>query len=386
MAFIIVILLAAAIYLFQSHYFKCCWDKGLSVSIAYSKPYAEVGESVELIEHLENKKNFPIPILYLKYKTANTFHFSEQDNGALSDYYYRNDTFSIMGHQQITRKLHFTPLKRGYFLIDSFSLVSNDLFLRQSFALVQANHSALYVYPKRLSGQADLQLVKTIIGDMITKSIYEDPLSFKGIRDYTFQDEMRHINWKATAKSQKLMVNTYFDSQNREVTLMLNFDTEDRYRVDRMQEQIIRVAATLASSLIQKGFHVGCLSNAPVIQTGMPLSIESGAGDSHLHTLLRGLSSLNNSGGFEDFSLFLDGEHSVFKKGPAAGNYLVLSNYCRSDLLAQIEKKQKSGYPVSLIYIDTREGFRKNKHDVNHSVSNLYCWEVNIDEPQPNII
>lgn len=386
MPFIIVIIIAAFLYLFQRYYFGHYWGKGLCASIAYNKPYAEIGETVEIIERLENHKALPIPVLYLKYKTAGSFQFLEHDNGVVSDYYYRNDIFSILGRQQITRRLHFTPFMRGYFLIDSFSLVSNDLFIRQSYARVDTNYAELYVYPKRLSSQSDLLLVKTIIGDILTKSIYEDPLSFKGIRDYTFQDEMRHINWKATAKNQKLMVNTYFDSQNREVTLLLNLNTEGRYRVERMQEQIIRVAATLMTSFIQKGFHVGCSCNAPVIQTGRLLHIESGAGIPHLHTLLQGLSSLHNTGELTDIAEFFEGEHSVFHTSAKKKNILLLSNYCRSDLLTNIQAKQRNQYPLSFIYIDTKEGFHENLHYGKTQISNSYRWEVNIDEAQSHII
>ena len=57
---------------------------------------------------------------------------------------------------------------------------------------------------------------------LLNKFIFEDPFEFKGIRNYTTSDPMKKINWSASAKTGELMVNNYYDTTSRHVTIFLD--------------------------------------------------------------------------------------------------------------------------------------------------------------------
>lgn len=397
MQYIITIAIAIIVYLFQSAYYRKHWQEELTVGIAYSKPYAHIGDTVELTEQITNHKKLPLPVLYVKFKTSRSFLYDTEENASISDHYYRNDAFCILGNQQVTRKLSFRTKQRGYFTINSVNLVVNDLFMRKTYAGICDNHAALYVYPQLLRNRKDLLLANSIIGDILTKHLYEDPLSFRGIRDYTSQDGMRYINWKATAKSSSLKVNTFFDTQNTNIVVLLNLDTHTMQRMDTLKEYMISVAATLVNGMIARGFCVELISNAPDILTGEPLMVKMGAGNEHLQTLFQGLSRLELSKELTDITSFFDKKNSIFTEESRGTSYLILSNYRKEDLVTRCVQKQEQGYSLHFIcpdfpsYCSTDEFYvnqfsfsAKEEPLVSYKnrtkLSNIHFWEVASDE------
>lgn len=395
MQYLIAIAIAVFLYLFQSRYYRNHWSDGLTVDISYSRSHVHIGDTVELTEQITNRKKLPLPVLYVKFKTSRTFLYDTEENAAISDYYYRNDAFSVLGNQHITRKLKFCPSQRGYFTLDSVNLVVNDLFMQKTYAGIRDNHAVLYVYPKLLKDRQSLLLTNSVIGDILTKDFYEDPLSFRGIRDYSNQDSMRVINWKATAKNGSLKVNTYFDSQNTSITLLLNLDTHTMQRMDILREYMICSTATLINSMIARGFSIRLAANAPDVLTGKPLFVETGAGNEHLQALFQGLARLDLTKEFTDISMFFEGENSVFEEKDKSTSYLLISNYRKENLLSQCLEKQQQGYSLYFIcpefsshcsetdfYVNQSRFSGKNRHidPKNAVLLNTYFWEVAPDE------
>ena len=372
MQYILAIILALTIYFLQAALYRKYWDRKLYVRISFSKTHANIGDTLELEEQIENRKLLPLPVLFVKFRSSRTFQYEETDNSSVSDYYYRNDIFSILGNQQITRKQVFRTTKRGYYVIDSIHLVANDLFMRRSYASILNNHAALYVYPGQLRDRQSLSLTSSIMGDITRKTLYEDPLSFRGIREYTSQDGMHYINWKATAKADTLMVNTYFDTQSSEIVLLLNLDTNVIQRSDDLQEYLIRVAATLLQHITLHGFAVRLAVNLVDSSTGLPTVTEPGTGDEHLHTLLQALAKLNLANALTDFLSFFDGTDSVFQNHTKNTVYLVISNYRKEALLQKYRDKKENGYQVLFICPEYTP--------VSSPVSDIQFWEVNADE------
>lgn len=377
MQYIIAILIAIALYMLQAFYYKRHWKNGLTVDISYNRSTAHIGDTIKLTEQISNRKRLPLPVLYVKFKTSRSFQFETEENAAVSDYYYRNDVFSILGNQQVTRTLSFRTSMRGYFTIDSVNLVANDLFMRKSYAYIQDNHAGLYVYPRLLRNRRDIALANSILGDILTQNLYEDPLSFRGIRDYTSSDSLRFINWKATAKKQQLMVNTYFDTRNTDIVLLVNLDTHTMQRMDTRKEYTISVAATLINHMITQGFSLRLAVNAPDIITGEPVITVSGAGNEHLHVLFQNLARIDLSKELIDIHTYFDGEGSVFDEHHKEISYLVLSNYRKPDLLEKYLEKQNQGYSMHFVCPEYPSDYNPDEF---HGLTNVHYWEVTRDE------
>lgn len=372
MHYILTIITALIIYFLQAIFYRKYWNHHLHVAVTYNKSHATIGELVELTEQIENRKLLPLPVLYVKFRSSRTFQYQSSENASLSDYYYRNDIFSILGNQQITRKQVFRTTKRGYYEIDSVNLVANDLFMRTAYAAIEDNYTALYVYPAPLRDRGALSLTSSIMGELTRKTLYEDPLSFRGIREYTSRDGMHYINWKATAKNQQLMVNTYFDVQNSEVVLLLNLDTNTIQRSDELQEYMIRVTTTLLHQIHQNGLAVKLAINLKDSVTMQHIVTELGTGEEHFHHLLRILARLNLSNELTDFLSFFNGTDSVFSGSSKNTTYLIISNYRKESLFQAYREKQESGYHMLFICPEYPERFSP--------LPDVQLWEVEENE------
>ncbi|MBQ8912907.1 MAG: DUF58 domain-containing protein [Lachnospiraceae bacterium] len=210
MKLVVAILIAIFIYVFQKNLYGRFWDKGLDVNVDFHDTYLNPGESSYITEVINNAKFLPLSVLHVKFAAPISFVFEDKDNATLSDSYYRNDVFSVMSNSRITRRLYFTAQKRGYYVIDGANVISRDFFLTKSFAKNISHKSDIYIFPEKYDNINLESVFSMIIGDVESKnSLIEDPYTFRGIRDYDNSYNMRHINWKATARTGSLMVNVY---------------------------------------------------------------------------------------------------------------------------------------------------------------------------------
>lgn len=87
---------------------------------------------------------------------------------------------------------------------------------------------------------------------------------FFGIREYRYGDSMRHIDWKMTAKHSEIIVREFEEVINNSFIIAVNCsvdfsppdDTHDIF------EKSIRVAASIATSLLEARYSVGLYTNS----------------------------------------------------------------------------------------------------------------------------
>ncbi|MGN0438396.1 MAG: DUF58 domain-containing protein [Lachnospiraceae bacterium] len=355
MVFIIVIIIAIIIYIFQLRFYEHFWKKNLSVNIAYSQNDAFVGDKIELIEKIENRKALPLPVLYVKFSSSKTFIYDDRNNSAISDHYYRNDIFSISGNQQVIRKQYFTTTARGYFVIPSIDIVATDLFMTRNYACMYDNHAALYVYPKQIYTKDFIKLASAITGKAKQTTLYQDPFSFRSIREYFPTDTMSDMNWKASAKTGKLMVNTHFDSQNGHIVLLLNLDSHVTQRSYDLAECCISVAATMLSQFEKEGLSYKLAINMKDPESNQQIISDTGTGREHHKNLLRMLCRLDLHKELTDFTEFFKGESSQFYKEINHTIYVILSNYRKPTLIDVYGEKKQQGYHMYFICPERKE-------------------------------
>jgi uncharacterized protein (DUF58 family) len=107
------------------------------------------------------------------------------------------------------------------------------------------------------------------------------------IRRYQPSDHMRHIDWKATAKTSELMVREHMREDERRLTIV--FDTsrpENREGFEDKFERAIVMAASLAHHFILERADVELITPLPEYNVG------SGRGIEHLYRILRSLALL----------------------------------------------------------------------------------------------
>ena len=129
MKLLIALAAGAALYFAQLLLYRRFWDRDLNISVDFAQSVVREGDGNELVEIISNDKRLPLPVLQVKFAITRRFLFQEQENSKVTDQYYRNDYYSLMPYQKITRRYGFICSKRGCYTMNGMDVVCKDLFL-----------------------------------------------------------------------------------------------------------------------------------------------------------------------------------------------------------------------------------------------------------------
>ncbi|MCK5560464.1 MAG: DUF58 domain-containing protein [Thermoplasmata archaeon] len=184
---------------------------------------------------------------------------------------------------------------RGYYLLGPILLRKRDFFSIFCETQTIQNRSYLTVYP-RMEEVKQLPMSskyrKMHPGSLLMKRIGYGT-EFHSIRDYVSTDPFKKINWKATAKYQKLMVNQFeledvFDA-------MIFVDARDITKTGTVLrnplEFSVKAAATLTKSFMRRTNRVGLVTYGSKVRV-----IRPGAGEMQMTTIISTLTGTYASG------------------------------------------------------------------------------------------
>lgn len=251
--------------------YKHRWSKEITVKLWFETDAVYAGQQTRLYEVIENRKAMLVPVLEVGFHTRKELVFVDVDNTNVSDYCYKRDVFSVLGRQKITRELPVRCTKRGKYIASDADIMTHTLLFRRRYSKGIGTEAVLYVYPKMTQVSEIMTVCESMLGTLqCAKRLYEDPFAFRSIRDYTMDDPMKSINWKASARTGALMVNT-FDSV-RSQKAMIFLDVEDRgiLRYEDLVEESIALAATLMRRLLRQHIEVGFVYNGDSRQVFLP--------------------------------------------------------------------------------------------------------------------
>ncbi len=127
----------------------------------------------------------------------------------------------------------------------------------------------LYVHPQTvaLAGSA-AGFIRDLEG-MPTTDLSSADVSFHALRDYVPGDDRRHIHWKTTARTNKLMVRQFEETRRAHLAISLSTNT-DEYASEQEFELAVSAAASIGLQAIREQRDLDVLT-----QTG-PLRCETG--------------------------------------------------------------------------------------------------------------
>jgi uncharacterized protein (DUF58 family) len=157
-------------------------------------------------------------------------------------------------------------------------------------------------WPIRLTMDCEFAVVPDLLsarhraeGDVILGERPARPgagLELDRLRDYERGDPLRSIDWKATARGQKLITRVFRDEQHLEILLVIDAGRTSRTRVDGMSQlgHYINLAAQFAQFAMANGDEVGLVAVAdkPL------LAIPAGRGSRGMTTINRALRTLQS--------------------------------------------------------------------------------------------
>ena len=239
-------------------YYRRHWAKNITVRLWFGADALYAGESTKLYEVIENRKAMPVPVIEVGFHTSKELDFADMENTNVSDYIYKRDIFAVLGRQKITREIPLTCRRRGHYGIEEADLNSYALFYRKHLISALNCSADIYVYPKMTDVSEIMAVCERMLGTMqCAKRLYEDPFAFRTIRGYTTDDPMKSINWKASAKTGELMVNTFDSVLSQKAMIYLDVEDNGILKYEDLVEESISVAASLSRRLIRQNIEVG---------------------------------------------------------------------------------------------------------------------------------
>ena len=321
---------ALLIYGLQKILYRRFWNKNLTIDLHLSDHKAVEGDWLYLIEAITNRKLLPLPVLKLKYITSRNLLFPDTRLTETTDHTYRSDLFSLMMYQKLTRSIPFQCTKRGYYTIDKIILVCNDILLQSELVSEADCKLHLYVYPKTIEFSQLPIPFQSLLGTVLTKRLlFEDPFEFKSIRPYQSYDTMKTINWKASAKTGSLMVNVHNHTASMHIKILLNLEGDTLRKSEELEEEAIRLTATLATHFIEQKVPTSLYTNALDVISKEAVKTSAGSGPNHIRTINEALARIDTSETPPSFVSSLSSE----LEASDLNEYLVLiSSYQRKDL------------------------------------------------------
>jgi uncharacterized protein (DUF58 family) len=179
--------------------------------------------------------------------------------------------------------------KRGRYPITAFKISTKfpTGFFKKWRKIDAAGEILVYPRPKPLD---DFYHALPMLAGQVSSQLrgYGDDLY--AIRRYHPSDHIRHIDWKATAKTTETMVREHVREDERRLTIVLdtslparsNNEENERALKDRFENAVV-LAASLAKHFVLERAEVELLT------PGQKHDVRSGAGFEHLYEILRAL-------------------------------------------------------------------------------------------------
>lgn len=177
--------------------------------------------------------------------------------------------------------------------------------------------------------------------------IFEDPTKMVGLREYQIGDEIRWINWKVSARQDKMMVNTYQPSISSGTMILLNLRDEDynfRNR-DYHMERAIEIAASLVREFFLWRQEVGLSSNCKFDKIDTALHTVVTRGEAHFTSILSNLALVE---GTPDMPLEILLDKSMLNLSWGTSLYVITPTLSETELYKLIHFYQ-SGHSVTII-------------------------------------
>jgi hypothetical protein len=128
----------------------------------------------------------------------------------------------------------------------------------------------------------------TLVGDS-RSAIKGTGFEFDQIREYAFGDDIRFIDWKASARNDKLLVKQYIEERSRTIFLVVDVSQSSLFGsgTQNKNSRIVELASVLALVAQHGKDHVGLLLFSDKVE----LYIPAGSSLSHIHRIIENILS-----------------------------------------------------------------------------------------------
>lgn len=329
--------------------------KKLDYMRSFAARSAFEGEEIEMVERIANRKLLPLPWLRLESLIPVGLKFGRQQNLDISGgelYQNHKSIFALPPFRKITRRHTVRCMKRGCYRLSSATMTAGDLFGASSVTKRLELAAELLVYPKiRPLGAFEFPS-RSWMGDMaVRRWIVEDPFLVTGVREYRPGDSMRHINWKATARTGELQVHRNDYTADRRLMVLLNFDLSEEMWNAVTEPERIECGLSYAASLIHHAVHLGMEAGFGCNgylsgEDKVSVRVSCAAGKEHLQAILETMARMEIARSL-NFAAFLE-EELCTCSGADAADYCIITAFVNAPMEAAIKRLQEKGHSVTV--------------------------------------
>jgi len=346
LALITVILTQAVIYRMLVLY-------GLTYTCTLTHYRIYEGDSNELVEVIENKKL--LPLLWLKVETRfnESILFTKNDNTFVSAGGFHRSILALPPMRRVKRTYRIVCTKRGYYPLGSATVTTGDLM-----GLVEKNfsytpESGLHVFPIPVM-RSELNLPsRSFQGDVIVRRFFlPDPFMPSGVRDYVPDDPQKLINWKASAKVGRLVVNKCDFTADSKLMVFFNVDYSANSRdnssfiKESTLEHALRILATILDLSITNGQQTALWTNATSSRDEKEVFVPPALGRTHREELFAAMAEMQFVR-TRNFHMLLKEAAKIIKDT----DILLMTRYMTKEIDIEIDAFRHSGNKVEVFTI-----------------------------------
>ena len=258
MELVFVVILLMVFFLIEILFYKFTLLKGLKYNLSFSKTEAFEGDDMFVDEEIYNKKPIPIPWVKADIHSSKWLEFAGASSSIIDERRFVTSGFMLRSFQRTKRRWYMKCTKRGVYDVDNATVTCGDILGLISDSMAVPVNTRLIVYPGMIDIDKMFFSTRDILGDAVVKRfIMDDPFIVKGIREYIPGDPINRVNWKATAKTSRLMVNENDFTTKVGITVLMNVQS-DEGQFDRVQNKDdIELAIKVCATALNRGFNQG---------------------------------------------------------------------------------------------------------------------------------
>ena len=355
MELVFVVALLMLFFLVEILFYKFTLMKGLKYTLSFSKTEAFEGDDMFVDEEIYNKKPIPVPWVKADIHSSKWLEFAGASSSIVDDRRFVTSGFMLRSYQKTKRRWYMKCTKRGVFDIENATVTCGDILGLISESKAVPINTRLIVYPGMVDIDEMFFSTKDILGEAIVKRfIMDDPFIVKGIREYIPGDPINRLNWKATAKTNKLMVNENDFTTKIGITVLMNVQS-DEGQFDRVQNKdVIELAVKVCSTALNRGFGQGIPirfgSNACTLEDNESMILtESGTGQEHMMHMLYTLAQLKLRS-VRDFDIYL----SQLENNISNTQVYIITAFINEDIIAEAKRLSMLDNTVKILVLNTK--------------------------------
>ncbi len=328
--------------------------RGMVYRRSTSQPSAFEGETVKLVEEIENNSLLPIAWMKAESKISPRLKLASAKNMEEAQTGYHRSVFSIMPYYRIKRTHEVACLQRGDYNLGNVTITAGDILGLSTRITSYDNETRLIVYPRPLDNDRLVNCFSSLQGDVVVRRfINPDPFIVAGVREYGPGDPMSAISWKATARTNSLQVFKYDFTANSNILLLFNIDTsskQDQFPNEEQCRQIefgIHFCAAIVEKALKQGIATGFCSNGHFRDSSQFVNIPARCSKPQLYTLLEALAKLQFNRSLSFYTLLRNLRGHI----PRDTDILIVSLYSDESIEEEIRHIRREGRKVEVMLI-----------------------------------